>query len=487
MAILVAGVLLRVVYAWGADVRNVHDDHFHVIRIMLEEHHWPKPDEDWQTYQPPLYHLLGAVIYCSVAGGTTDPLDANPRHATARKAIQFLSVASGIGTLILVWLSLRWVFPGAVFAQAAGMTLAAFLPRHTYMSAMATNDALIYLWASLCVYAVLRALSPPVPGGSPTSDAHHRGWWVTAGVAAALAMWTKSNGLGSLAALGVLIPLSWMLKDPVARRGQLHGSLLAVGIALALGVWPYVRTYHLTGDPLAGNYALRPNTMGDQRPGTLADVSFCSLRIGRLLRRPWRHLDTIDSFGTNLYARLWFDYDTSMTLFQYRPWWEYMLPIWRDRSVDGRERERRQLIWNTDIAHPTMLWQGRFLVVLGLIPAALIVIGMVSACRRHGARVANLFLLACLGMGVAAPLFQTLRQPFRSSMKAAFILPALIALVVFFVTGCQSATEHRYLRWLRWLVVANLVLLAAVAVWHFIELGLLFPHSLDYFPRRDPL
>ena len=95
----------------------------------------------------------------------------------------------------------------------------------------------------------------------------------------------------------------------------MRGAALASALARALGAGPYLRTWKLTGNPLASNYVLRPHTMGDQWPGELSRVSFFSLRLHKLLARPWQHLDVVDSFWTQLYAKLWFDHDTTMTLF----------------------------------------------------------------------------------------------------------------------------------------------------------------------------
>ncbi|MCX7887854.1 MAG: hypothetical protein N3B01_11460, partial [Verrucomicrobiae bacterium] len=48
--------------------------------------------------------------------------------------------------------------------------------------------------------------------------------------------------------------------------------------------------------------------------------SFLSLRLGALLRYPWTHITTVDSFWTQIYAELWFDHGTASTIYQYRPW-----------------------------------------------------------------------------------------------------------------------------------------------------------------------
>ena len=519
LAIVLIGSLLRIVYTWGVDVRNVYDDHFQVARIMLEQHRWPHPDDGWQCYQPPLYHALSALTYRVFSGHAQGPPPPQPSyeersssagiqcrhpwHLAGRKAIQFISTVCGIGTLWLVWQALRTVFPGRIFAQSLGVAFIAFLPRHIYMSGMATNDALTYLWASLCFWAILRAVAPPSDAAAndraaaralarmPRNPAApHRaryGWWLLAGLGAALAMWTKHYGLSCAVVLFAALAATVLVRRRATQWGGVRGPLLGAAVALALGIWPYVRNYELTGDPVVSPFKRLPNNMANQLPGELSKVSWASFRLGALLAHPWLHISTVDSFWTALYAELWFDYGTSTTAYQYRPWPEYVWPIWRDQSLSARERERRGLIWDLRVMPPAMVPQARALYLLGLLPAALAVLGCVGVFREAGGFVPSVVLLTALALGVATPLFQTIRQPFRSSMKAAFALHALVPLAVLLCAGCEFAARWRYGRWLRWALAADLTLLAIVAAWHFGYVSLVFPDTPEYFARRDLL
>ncbi len=483
LLILIAGTVIRIGHAHFTDVRNVHDDHFHVIRIILEQHRWPQPDEGWQTYQPPLYHLLGAAVY-KVANHQPEPtmsLD-NPSHLRARKAIQYISVVAGCGTLAMVLLTLRLILPRRIDAQAIGLVFAAFLPRHIYMSAMSTNDSLTYFWISLGLYSLLRAVN----NKSENQSKRETSWWIVVGMSTALALWTKQYGLVLLALLLVLVPFLWLNKSVAARRTHLRGTIIAIVIALLLGSWPYIRSYQLTGNPVAGNYTLRPHTMNDQLPGSIAKTSFFSLRFTRLIKHPWRHLDTVDSWWTQLYARLWFDYDTSITLFQYRPWVEYLLPIWQDRTIDATERERRQMIWPTDITPPSLLLQGRSLYIVGILPILLIPIGLVFIWCKRGTTLQPYILTCMLVLSVAIPLFQTVRQPFRSSMKAAFLLPALGVMAILVAAAFQGLTDRRFGKPIGWILATWFVVVPLIVCWHFVDVSLYFPGIPEYFTALRP-
>ena len=495
-AIVLAGAILRIVYTCGSDLRNVYDDHFPVVRIMLEQKRWPRPDEAWEAYQPPLYYALSALTYAAISGQTHTP-PAPPRapeqlwsaegipcpyawHVAGRKAIQLLSTLSGIATLVLVWRTLRRLFPTAPGVQSVAVAFVAFLPRHIYMSAMATNDAMTYLWATLAFYAIVGALLPDLrPNGRYK-------WWALAGVAVALAMWTKQYGLGSLGVLLAAAAGAAFMKNAAARSKALRGAVLAAVVAVLLGAWPYLRMWRFTGNPLTSAHTLHPGRIDLQLPGDVSHISFASLRLPSLLARPWVHLSTVDSYWSAIFAELWFDYGQSATIYQYRPWMMYEWSIWGNQSLNGRERERRGLNWDLTIVPASMLWSGRLLIALGVIPTALLVVGLLAMRKRVGLTL-SLVLATSLGLGLATPLFQTLRQPFRSSMKATFILCALPALAVLCGMGWQSLTQHRWGRWLAWLAVANLVLLATVATCHFLDLAVVFPGTLEYFARRDPL
>jgi cation transport ATPase len=164
----------------------------------------------------------------------------------------------------------------------------------------------------------------------------------------------------------------------------------------------------------------------------------------------------------------------------------HVWPIWRDRTLTGRERERRGLIWDVEVMPARLLWEGRLLIALGLLPTAVTLLGLGAVWRRVPAT-AGVVLMVSAALGIGTPVFQTVRQPFRSSMKVTFALSALLALVVFFVAGYAWLTNRRYGNLLRAIVLANLVLLAAVVAWHFVDLALLFPGLPLYFARRDPL
>jgi len=78
--------------------------------------------------------------------------------------------------------------------------------------------------------------------------------------------------------------------------------------ATVLGVADEVVRFGETGRFLASNQDLFPQAV-NQRPGSVAAISFASFRFGALLQHPFMNAQTIDSFWTQLFARAWFDYE----------------------------------------------------------------------------------------------------------------------------------------------------------------------------------
>ena len=480
--ILAVGVALRILFCATNDPRNTYDDHFHVIRVIHEEHRLPRADEGWQTYQPPLYHLSGAGVYgvCRTVGGVLE-LSRDRQHAIGRKAIQWISAVCGVATLLLVWRILRDLGGIGGFGRLAGLSVAAVLPGHIYMCGMATNDAMVYLWITLSLWGVIRCTQ----GEESRRHSGAYRWPVIAGVSAGLAMLTKHSGLVALVPMMIFAvgPWIWKSANVFQKKGAGRNTALMVSSALLVGCFPYVRDTLRYGTPIPSNYTLVEHTMHAQPPGRWQDVSFLSFRMHQLMARPWLHLDQVDSFWTQTYAGLWFDHSSAVSLWRYIPWKKRFLRIWGAQRPSEEDGLREQLSWGPDDVPTLEAWQGRMLYVLGLLPTALVLIGFCAAFSAGRRSPGWALVLGCLAINWLVPVFQSLRQPHYSSMKAAFALgslPAMAAMVALAV----GYIDRRGFGWGRWLIGGWTIALAAVVCWHFVYLGLFAPMSGEPF---DPL
>jgi hypothetical protein len=145
-----------------------------------------------------------------------------------------------------------------------------------------------------------------------------------------------------------------------------------------------------------------------QKPGSVGAISFFDLRLATLFEQPTSYRATVGSFWTQLFAKLWFDYDPKFTI-------------------------------GSALA-------GRFAVasyVLGLGFAVAWAVGGWRAIVDWRGRVDRIALGVVQLAFLAVPLAQTLRFPYYSSMKAVFLLPAASIGVVFLSHGFAAVWQRR--------------------------------------------
>ncbi|MCB0109650.1 MAG: glycosyltransferase family 39 protein, partial [Caldilineaceae bacterium] len=124
-------------------------------RGYLVSKHFP-PNESiaslrYESYQPPLYYLLGAIVYRVSAGSLL--------------GVRLLNVLLGLGVLLLLYFTLEMVFPDKPMIVIGATAFTAFLPMHVAVTAAVTNDVL----AELLVIAQLTTLLTWMRG-----QLHHR-------------------------------------------------------------------------------------------------------------------------------------------------------------------------------------------------------------------------------------------------------------------------------------------------------------------------
>jgi hypothetical protein len=343
---------------------------------------------------------------------------------------------------------------------------------------MATNDALVYAAACWTTWGLLQW--------------HRHAWalrWALfAGVMGGFCCLAKQYGLvmilvGGAAAVGSLL-LRWQEAIGQARRLAVRSVLVMVLSAALVGSWPYVRSYCLYGDPLASNTHLWPDAHGPgQPPGSARAISWLSFRPVALLAKPWVHARHVGSFWTEMYARMWFDYEGTLTRWHYGPWKQYFVQIWSDRELSLAQKWDRQLHWPDTVVDPVQANQARALYVLGALPTLVVLAGLWWSLGRAGSVFDELLLSLLFWMSLLPAVYQTLRFPSYSSMKFAFALTMLPALAVFFARSCQQIRQRGW-RWLAWVVAANVALLAVVVVWHILTVAL-FP--AQYVGPAEPL
>jgi Flp pilus assembly protein TadD len=383
---LVIGVVVLWTLLFANNLRSLKipmgfdaDAHLDYIRYIQARSALPLADEGREMFQPPLYYLMSAgVLKCWGA-------QVGDRSATA--SLRLLTLGAGIGQVVLVFASLRLLFPGQPRTQAVGLLLGAFLPAHLYVYHYVTNEALAATLQTACVYLCLRTLR---------EEARPVAWHALLGLCLGAALLTKVTALVVTAV--VLAVLAGRLL--VRRQWDPRTWLLRLGVTgavcLAVSGWHYARVWAHFGTPLRANYDPDFGWWQDPGYGTTAYL----LRFGRSLTQPF--FGAFHGFGDGLYSTLW-----------------------GDGQCGGAQALEFGPPWNYDLMAAGYL--------LALVPTALILLGagitLVRLIRRPSA---DGFLLIGLSFFFgSALLYHFVEAPYESCVKAFFGLGAAVPLCAF--------------------------------------------------------
>src|SRR5882724_10093874 len=94
--------------------------HLNYIKYLQEQHRLPLPAQGMEMFPPPLYYLISAVVLSLFNLTTTDP--------SAILLLRALTMLFGIAQFLMVFTTLRLIFPNRPDLQLVGGGLAAFLP-----------------------------------------------------------------------------------------------------------------------------------------------------------------------------------------------------------------------------------------------------------------------------------------------------------------------------------------------------------------------
>ena len=124
--------------------------HLNYIRIIQERGELPKADEGWETHQPPLYYLTCASLLRMVG--------LQAATAEGLMGLRVIGLLIGLGQILLVFASLRLLFPGELRRPLLGAGMAAVLPAHLYHAHYVTNETLLALFITAAFYFSLRVI-----------------------------------------------------------------------------------------------------------------------------------------------------------------------------------------------------------------------------------------------------------------------------------------------------------------------------------------
>jgi 4-amino-4-deoxy-L-arabinose transferase-like glycosyltransferase len=290
----------------------------------------------------------------------------------------------GIAQFVLVFATLRLIFPNRPDLQLVGGGLAAFLPMHLYMSHYPTNETLAALLLSASLYFALRMAKT-----GPATWKSYCGLGLLIGAA----LLTKATAV--LVVPFIVLTLAYQLaceRASVARWAGTLGSMLL--IATLICSWHYIRVSQY-GSPLVGGSD--PVTAFSGGRTTAITRSLTSLALVKVWSA--HYLVSTASFFDGLYSTLWGDgLCSGVSDLSVRPPWNYHL-----------------------------MCAGY---LLSLLPTLLLLVGVITSLWQLFRELRfDIFIFVGFSLAVAMALvYYNLKVPCYGSAKAFYGLSALVPL-----------------------------------------------------------
>jgi len=369
-------------------------DHLAYIKYIQDHRALPLPNEGFEMFQPPLYYVLSAGVLS--IGRLTIADDA------AAIVLRAMTMIFGIANFIFVFLSVRWLFPGRIVAQAVGLLMAAFLPMQLYLSHYVTNETLAATLAAATIYFGLRTL---------TSERASALQYLGLGVLAGLAMLAKATSLLLIPPLFGALTIK-LLQERTPIFGWVRGLGITIAAILITCGWHYARIWRHFDTPIVGNWDPVLQFPWWQDPGF--HVARDYFRFGTALIAPL--FSGFNGFADGTYSTLW-----------------------GDSLCGGLSGLLSRTPWN----YPLMI--GGYW--LALLPTLLVVIGAAVAIYRFVRQPSSEWFLL-LGLSAAvivALIFMTLRVPSYAQVKAFYGLSAIVPFCAFAVIGWEMLTARSHI------------------------------------------
>jgi len=389
--------------------------HIDYIRYLVENHRLPLAEDGWQTYHPPLFYILGALLVWGLnAASSIDQMAA---------ALRYMTMGVGILHFIVILLCLRLLFPQQIGRQAAGLLFAAFLPMQLYMHHYVTNETMAALLVTMAMYICLKEVS---------STRISIFGLLLLGFVFGLAMLSKSSALITLPVIiGALALRSFQTEGFV---NAAKNTFLALFVIVAVCGWHYVRVYMRYDRFLVGNWEVNSVAPWWQFPGYSMAATY--LNFGNALIQPL--LSGTHSFWDSLYSTLWGDgYVGGMS-----------------GILDGAPP------WNSDLHVAGYL--------LAVFPTAAILLGVIVSLKRFVKKpTLQLFLMLSQPfLTLVALIHMTLKIPHYSAAKSFYGMSAILSLTFFFTVGVSVCLGRwRWTRILSWTLLVLWALSAYGAFW----------------------
>jgi 4-amino-4-deoxy-L-arabinose transferase-like glycosyltransferase len=264
MLVMIAGIVLRCTYfaATPVEVRG-HDFDGHMEYVSYVLDHWtiPATQENWQSYQPPLYYFVSAAWLTAIDWGN--------RQEGWGYILQWGSLAFSILTFFIGLWIMRQLFRGKkdTFGYVSSSAFIAVFPSLIFFAPRANNDALLQVFAFLSIGLLIYWL-------------RKKNLWILAALAISLGLGllTKSN----IAPIIIVSLACIFLARRNAVRLLARDCLTLVAIVGVLAAWlPAYRAMESEDSKqmIVGNYERLTNFVDNKAENLLVFNPLAMLRI----------------------------------------------------------------------------------------------------------------------------------------------------------------------------------------------------------------
>lgn len=415
LALLLIAVAAHLALGWYApDPKGyAYDLYVRAVYVVYGELRLPHRDECWVCYHPPLYPVMGALVFKLVAmfGGEL---------AAQEYALSAVSVVASLVLSVFGFQLYRR------FRKHPGLDLVLwglmlFIPVKFISSFAIESD----VFAAALIVAASYFFAVYLEKGAPRS-------LVAAALIGGLATLTKYTGAVVACYFGLV--LLWQLVRSRERRALVHGLVYA-GLVSVLGGWLYVSNLVQYGTPFAGN----PDW---HRDGQFWDhYDYTSFGLRRIVgtyhltspsggRGPLRNFPQYNQqVATSLYGQLWTDFSFF--------------------SVPGRhELGEFKPVYTGKWVPLTLIW---WILIAGTIPVLLAAAGFVMLLiERQAGFLIGLFLIS---IAVYVTWYSSSNVWMLKSKYLLFLLPMFLVFI-------DKAADWAGPRLCTWLVLPSVVLSA---------------------------
>lgn len=440
IVLLSIGIVTRcIVYAFLSPYNN--DAHITIVEFLVKYKTFPNITENYLAFHPPLYYWMAAPILALFGSD---------------KAVQFLSLVTSIGTLIVLY---RIIYRTEMIAwpraRLYSFLLACFLPQFIMFGLYISNDSLSFFWGCLTVLIASNYLKSP-------------GWKQGAlfAVVTGLGLLTKTTFVAFLPVLLVFV-LFVQFREHRSLSKAVRTAGLFLLISGVLGSYKFIDNYARYNNPLINS--LDVPVWSFQMRSYQGLGSYFDFDILRLLASP-----------SIPYEELWGLKNPTTTtgsypLLLYGTFWYQLIPESNFRGA----------------AHKPFSYLGSVIYLFALVPTAAFMLGLLRSLQRlpsfartfdrrkqedRGLMCAYV-AAAMLGANVALIIAALVKYHVWALMQGRYLFPSFAGALAIFAVGVEMLDRTRYGSAI--LKSSMIALMALFGLYLASEIGYLVLHMLS--------